>query len=122
LTALGRTAITVTGAAIAMTGLSIGWHLVGGAPVQWQAIGWREIGALAIFGIGAMGLSQILWIISVERIGIGAASLHMNAVPFYVMAIAFALGAEWSWLQTFGAAIVVLGVLIAQGLLTRPTR
>jgi drug/metabolite transporter (DMT)-like permease len=120
LTPLGRTAITVTGAFMAMSVISLAWTAIGGAPVQWPAIGWKEIGALAIFAVGSMALSQILWIMSVERIGIGAASLHMNAVPFYVMIIAFAFGAQWNWLQTLGAVIVVAGVMIAQGLLRWP--
>jgi drug/metabolite transporter (DMT)-like permease len=120
LTPLGRTAITVTGAFIAMAALSLTWTMMGGAPVQWAEIGWKEVGALTIFAVGSMALSQIMWIISVERIGIGAASLHMNAVPFYVMIIAFALGAQWNWLQTLGAVIVVAGVMIAQGMLRWP--
>ena len=57
----------------------------------------------------------MLWIISVSRIGIGAASLHMNAVPFYVMVIFYLTGGAWSQLQLAGAGLVVLGVLIAQG-------
>ena len=57
---------------------------------------------------------------AVGRIGIGAASLHMNAVPFYVMIFAFALGGVWNWPQTIGAMVVVLGVLIAQGMLRWP--
>jgi len=122
LTALGRTSITVTGAFAVMLVLSLCWSLSGGAPVQWQAIGRREAGALLLFGVGSLAISQILWIISVERLGIGSASLHMNAVPFYVMIIAFAFGAEWNWLQTFGAGVVVLGVLIAQGMIRPPTR
>ncbi len=122
LTPLGRTTITVTGAFVVMAVLTIVWTLAGGAPVQWAALGWPELGALALFGIGSLALSQILWIMSVERLGIGTASLHMNAVPFYVMIMAFALGADWSWLQTFGAAVVVLGVMIAQGVLWRAAR
>jgi drug/metabolite transporter (DMT)-like permease len=120
LTPLGRTAITVTGAFIAMSVISLAWTAMGGAPVQWHALGWKEIAALMLFAVGSMALSQILWIISVERIGIGAASLHMNAVPFYVMIIAFALGTQWNWLQTLGAVIVVAGVMIAQGMLRWP--
>ena len=50
--------------------------------------------ALAVFALGSLALSQILWIISVGRLGIGLASLHINAVPFYVMLILFALGAD----------------------------
>ncbi len=120
LTPLGRTAITVTGAFMAMSVISLTSTAIGGAPVQWAAIGWKEVGALAIFAVGSMAISQILWIISIERMGIGAASLHMNAVPFYVMIIAFAFGAQWNWLQTLGAVIVVAGVMIAQGLLRWP--
>ena len=120
LTPLGRTAITVTGAFIAMSVISLAWTGIGGAPVQWAALGLKEFGALVLFAVGSMALSQILWIISVERIGIGAASLHMNTVPFYVMIIAFALGAQWNWLQTLGAVIVVAGVMIAQGMLRWP--
>ena len=52
-------------------------------------------------------------------LGIGIASLHMNAVPFYVMLISFALGGTWNWAQAAGAAIVVLGVAVAQGVLPR---
>jgi drug/metabolite transporter (DMT)-like permease len=122
LTALGRTTITVSGAFVVMATLSVAWSLAGGAPVQWSALGWPEFGALAIFGIGSLAVSQVLWIMSIERLGIGAASLQMNAVPFYVMIIAFALGAEWSWLQTFGAFVVVLGVMIAQGMIRLPAR
>ena len=33
---------------------------------------------------------------------------------------AFALGAAWNWPQTIGAMVVVLGVLIAQGMLRWP--
>jgi drug/metabolite transporter (DMT)-like permease len=120
MTPLGRTTLTVAGAFIAALAVSLTWSAMGGAPVQWAALGWPEFGALAMFGIGSLAISQILWIISVERIGVGAASLHMNAVPFYVMIFAFALGAEWSWLQTFGAGIVVVGVMVAQGMIRLP--
>ena len=117
MTALGRTALTVSGAFVVALIVSLSWSAMGGAPVLWQALGWKEVGALAIFSIGALAISQILWIMSIERMGIGAASLHMNAVPFYVMIIAFAFGGDWNWLQTFGAVVVVLGVMIAQGLI-----
>jgi drug/metabolite transporter (DMT)-like permease len=120
MTPLGRTTLTVTGGFVAALAVSLTWSAMGGAAVQWPALGWKEFGALAIFGVGSLALSQILWIISIERIGIGAASLHMNAVPFYVMIFAFALGADWSWLQTLGAAIVVVGVMVAQGMIRLP--
>lgn len=119
LTPLGRSAVTVAGGAAVALVAAIGDGLIRGAWPDWQAIGWVEVGGLAIFGIGSMAISQLLWIISVGRIGIGAASMHMNAVPFYTMLIVFLIGGPWSWLQTVGAAIVVVGALFAQGLIGR---
>lgn len=119
LSPLGRATITVAGCAIVAILAAVGDGLLRGAWPDWSAIGLKEFGGLAIFGIGSMALSQFLWIISVGRIGIGAASMHMNAVPFYVMLMVFLLGGSWNWWQTLGAAIVVLGALIAQDLISR---
>ena len=116
LTPLGRTAITVAGAAVAAAVASALQQAGGGAPANWAAIGPREIGGLLMFSVGSLALSQILWIIAVGRLGIGASSLHMNAVPFYVMSIVFLLGGSWNGMQAMGAVVVVLGVAVAQGL------
>lgn len=121
LTALGRSTVTVVGAAAIMLIAAIGDGILNNRWPNWSAIGFEEFAGLAVFGIGSMAVSQLLWIVSVGRIGIGAASLHMNAVPFYVMFIVFLLGGAWNWWQTAGAAVVVAGALIAQGLL-RPRR
>lgn len=117
MTALGRSTVTVTGAAAVMLVAALADGAIRDAWPDWSAIGMKEMAGLAIFGIGSMAVSQLLWIISVGRIGIGAASLHMNAVPFYVMAIVFVLGGAWNWWQTAGAVVVVTGALVAQGLL-----
>jgi drug/metabolite transporter (DMT)-like permease len=69
-----------------------------------------------------MALSQVLWIMSVRRLGIGMAALHINAAPFYVMIILFALGGAWVWAQALAALLVALGVLIAQHMLPLPGR
>ncbi|MES2144229.1 MAG: DMT family transporter [Pseudomonadota bacterium] len=116
LTSLGRSAVTVTGAAGVMLMAAMGDGMVRDAWPDWGSIGLREFTGLAIFGIGSMAVSQLLWIVSVGRIGIGAASLHMNAVPFYVMLIVFALGGPWNWWQAAGAVVVVTGAMVAQGL------
>jgi drug/metabolite transporter (DMT)-like permease len=121
MTALGRSAVTVAGAAIVMLIAALADGLIRNQWPDWGAIGVLEFSGLAIFGIGSMALSQLMWIVSVGRIGIGAASLHMNAVPFYVMLIVFLFGGPWSWAQALGAVIVVTGALIAQGLIRRPS-
>ena len=120
LTPLGRTAITVSGAAIIASIAALGYSSFGGPPTDWAALGPPEIAALLLFGIGSLAVSQVLWIMAVGRLGIGLSSLHMNAVPFYVMLILFALGHAWNWPQAYGAIIVAIGVLIAQGILRLP--
>ena len=64
--------------------------------------------------VAAMGLSQVLFLASVSKLGIAATSFHINIAPFYVMLIMVALGAAWSWPHAIGAAIVGAGVLLAQ--------
>jgi drug/metabolite transporter (DMT)-like permease len=119
-TPLGRTAVTMTGAAIAALAVAgIQWGFGTPAP-SFGGWGWTEIGAIALFSIGALGVSQVMWIMSVERLGIGLSALHINAAPFYVMLILFALGAGWNWTQAGAAAVVGLGVLVAQGIITLP--
>lgn len=120
LTPLGRTAITVSGAGLMMTVAAVLYSAAGGPATQWQALGVPEWAALALFGIGSLAISQVLWIVAVGQLGIGLSSLHMNAVPFYVMLIMFALGHGWNWPQAYGAVIVAIGVLIAQGLIRIP--
>jgi drug/metabolite transporter (DMT)-like permease len=90
---------------------------LGGPQPQWELLGWPQAGALAIFAIGGMALSQLLWISAVGQLGIALSSLHINATPFYVMLMLFVLGGHWSWTQALAAAIVGIGVLVAQDLI-----
>lgn len=120
LSALGQSAVTVAGAGITMTAVSVVYGWTGGPAIAWASIGWTEVGALILASVGAIAISQTLWIMAVGQIGIGISSLHSNATPFYVMLIAFALGAAWSWPQAIGAAVVALGVMVAQGLIRVP--
>jgi drug/metabolite transporter (DMT)-like permease len=74
----------------------------------------EHLGLLLVYSWLAIGISQILWIKSISKIGIGLASFHLNAAPFYVMLMLFLLGDSWIWHQTIGAAIVIIGVILAQ--------
>ena len=111
---LGRTAVTLCGGALATScafAVSTALH---GSGIQWQRIGATEIALLALYGIGSLAFSQILWILGVGRLGVGIASMHINAASFYVMALTAVTGGTWGWLQASGALIVGLGVLVAQ--------
>ena len=114
LSAIGRTTLTLSGGllftaitfVIARTaGLAAGPAVILDAQTLWL---------LAVYGIGGMAISQFFWIASVDRLGIGLAAFHINVAPFYVMLILLALGGAWSWPQAIGAAIVALGVVVAQ--------
>jgi drug/metabolite transporter (DMT)-like permease len=117
LTPLGRTTVTLTGAAISTLIIAPLHATFFGPMPNFANLGPKEWGALVVFAVGSLAVSQVLWIMSVEKLGIGLAALHINAAPFYVMLILFAFGAAWNWQQAFGAAIVGLGVLVAQGII-----
>ncbi len=74
----------------------------------------EHLGLVLIYGWLGLGISQIFWIKSVSKLGIGVASFHLNAAPFYVMLILFILGDSWVWSQAIGAVIVITGVILAQ--------
>ena len=84
---------------------------------SWSVVGTLDIsnvGLLIIYACLALGISQIFWIKAVEEIGIGIASFHLNATPFYVMIIVYLFGSDWNWMQVLGAAILTVGTLLAQ--------
>lgn len=84
------------------------------AQLQIASLNTVEWGLIVVYAAIALALSQLLWIKGVNRIGIGIASFHLNAAPFYVMLILLGLGHGWNWQQAFGAAVLAAGVVIAQ--------
>ena len=117
LSALGSTSLTVCGAAIAGTAFALISLALGFPGPNFAVFGLTEFSALAIYGIGGLAISQLLWIIAVGSLGIAMSALHINLTPFYVMVFMLALGGTWSWVQALGAALVAVGVLVAQGLI-----
>ena len=115
LSAIGRTAVTITGGTLAVAALQVLLPAFGGEAMPWGRIGAREWVYAALYGVGSMAISQVLFLIGVAGLGIGVAAMHINISPFYVMLFALAFGSAWSWPAAGAAARVVLGVLIAQG-------
>ena len=52
--------------------------------------------------------------LGIKKIGLGLASIHMNATAFYVMIILSFFGGSWNNYQLVGALIVGIGVFISQ--------
>jgi len=111
---LGQTAVTSFG----MAGLSIFLYFVCSVFLDLtnttSIITIEHLGLVLIYAWLGLGISQIFWIKAVSQLGIGLASFHLNAVPFYVMFMLFLLGDSWIWHQAFGALIVISGVILAQ--------
>ncbi len=91
-----------------------GWPGTHAAPLDPR--GWMM---LLIYGWASLAVSQVLWISGVSRLGVGIASFHLNAAPFYVMLILVFMGGTWEWQRAFGAVVLGLGVVLAQKRRTR---
>ena len=74
----------------------------------------KEYFQLTVYALLGMTVSQFLWLFGIKKIGLGLASIHMNATAFYVMIILTIFGGTWSNYQLFGAIIVGMGVYISQ--------
>lgn len=118
--ALAQTTVSLLGALLAVALVLGGSLALGRDALPAGPVGARDLGLLAVYGMGGMAVSQLLYVVAVRRIGVALASFHINVAPFYVMLIMLALGGSWSWAQAAGAAIVALGVLLAQAGPGRP--
>ncbi len=62
----------------------------------------------------SIGLSTVLWLAGAQYLGVTIASLHQNAVPFYVLLFAMLAGAALQVTQLAGAVLVASGAVLAQ--------
>lgn len=115
LSPIGQTTITLVGAFAFMLiiyGISFGFQL---PETEVGVVDLKHIALLLLFALASMALAQFLWIWGVGRLGILLASFHMNAVPFYVMAVSVVfIAEEWRWMQAVGAGLVAIGVTTSQ--------
>ena len=112
---VGQTTITLSGSLLVVLSVYLLMLLI---DIPGTAIGIydsRHVLLLLFASIGSLALAQFMWIRGAAGLGILLASLHMNAVPFYVMVIVVLfLGESWNWAQAVGAVLVTIGVLLAQ--------
>ena len=113
-TPLSRTTITSSGMGAFCFFSWIIFTLLGHPTAKMDLPDFNDIGLLIIYSILALSISQTLWIKAVSDIGVGIASFHLNATPFYVMVIIFSLGGVWDWIKAVGVTILILGGILAQ--------
>ena len=115
ISSLGQTTVTLVGALVITLFVHGSFLVLGFGETEIGNMDSKHIMMLLIFSLPAIAISQLLWIWAAGRLGILMASLHMNAVPFYVMLIGvMLLGDPWAWDQAIGAVLVATGVLLAQ--------
>jgi len=115
ISSLGQTTVTLVGALVITLFVHGSFLVLGFGETEIGNMDSKHIMMLLIFSLPAIAISQLLWIWAAGRLGILMASLHMNAVPFYVMLIVVMfLGDPWGWDQAIGAVLVATGVLLAQ--------
>ena len=115
LTFVGQTAITLSGAQVVVTVIYFGMIFLGLSGTEVGSVAPLHLGLLVFSSIASAALAQSLWIHGAAGLGILLASFHMNAVPFYVMVVVVLfLDGSWNWWQAGGAALVALGVWVAQ--------
>lgn len=110
----GRSAVTICGGLILASVLTAGTAALGGEWLPSAPVDGYQLQMLLIFGLVSVMISQLLWLSAVERLGVALASFHTNLAPFYVMILMLFLGESWEWPQAIGAAVVGLGVIVAQ--------
>jgi len=114
MTPLGRSAVTSVGM-MGFCVLALGVGIVfGTGGTTMPGFDGRSLALMLVYAWIALSVSQVLWISGVGSLGIGVASFHLNAAPFYVMLILVALGGSWSWQQVVGAAVLAAGVILSQ--------
>lgn len=69
---------------------------------------------LAWVCIGSLALSMALWFWASRELGVTVAGMHHNMVPFYVVLMSAAFGAEVLPGHILGAALVISGAVLAQ--------
>ena len=114
MTSLGQTTITTFGMAVFTLVLYVICNFLLQIIGPYPEITIKHFGLILIYAWLGFAISQIFWIRGVRGLGIGIASFHLNALPFYVMFFLFLLGESWNWQQAIGAAIVTTGVILSQ--------
>jgi drug/metabolite transporter (DMT)-like permease len=115
MSAMGQTGATLVGMAGFSAIVYAGAAVMGHASAEVQGVfDMTEVAVMAVYALIGLAVSQVLWIVAVRNIGVGIASFHVNAVPFYVMVTVVLAGGLWVNQQFIGALIVVFGVLLSQ--------
>jgi len=107
-------ALTTSVASVLLAGVcAVVWATVG---IQWpdRPPTGAEAGMMLWIGVLGVAAAILLWNTGVSLVGVAVASLFSNSAPVFAIGLAAAMGAEPSWLQLLGGAIVMAGIAAHQ--------
>jgi drug/metabolite transporter (DMT)-like permease len=115
LSAMGQTTVTLAGASLFAGMIWLVVCVVASDLIRVGHVAGDTLIIIFAFSILSAAIAQPFWIAGARGLGVAVASFHLNAVPVYVMAImVYAFGEDWDEMRFVGAAIVGVGVLLAQ--------
>jgi drug/metabolite transporter (DMT)-like permease len=107
-------ALTTSVASVLLAGVcAVVWGTVG---IQWpdRPPTGAEAGMMLWIGVLGVAVAILLWNTGVSLVGVAVASLFSNSAPVFAIGLAALMGAEPSWLQLLGGAIVMGGIAVHQ--------
>jgi drug/metabolite transporter (DMT)-like permease len=107
-------AVTTSVASVVLAVACAGaWATVG---IRWPDHTPTVTDAGMMIWIGVLGVAAaiLLWNTGVSLVGVPVASLFSNSAPVFAIGLAALMGAEPSWLQLLGGAIVMSGIALHQ--------
>ncbi|ETW98709.1 MAG: hypothetical protein ETSY1_17645 [Candidatus Entotheonella factor] len=108
-----KAVVTLLAGALVLLPLVLGGAMSGALALRY-ALTPYHLGLLAWMAIASVGLSMVFWLAGAKHLGVTIASMHQNAVPFYVLLFALLAGASVQAAQVLGALLVVCGAVLAQ--------
>jgi len=119
----GYSQLHITGLT-ALTGLIGLYAIIGVAGVTGMAefridLSLEPVALLLFAGAISVAVGNSLWHFGVSRVGVTIAAMYNNLIPVVAVVIAFWAGTKPTAAQLVGAAVIIAGVLYAQGMALR---
>ncbi|MFB9238585.1 DMT family transporter [Plantactinospora siamensis] len=116
-------ALSATQLLVAAALLAVVAPLVAGAPPAPTRLSLPVIASVLALGVLGTGLAFVINMRNIRLVGASTASMVTYLIPVFAVAIGvLVLGEHLSWYQPVGAAIVLTGVAVSQGVPVRLTR
>jgi drug/metabolite transporter (DMT)-like permease len=79
-------------------------------PLPVEAISRAGVASILYISLGASVCAFILWNFALQRVNLTTASISMNLIPLYTVAITLLLGETFKSSQLFGGLLVLVGI------------